>query len=438
MNSSFAAFASARVRLSLLLVVVTATGVGCNKSSAAAKPNAPPEVKICQPETGEITDYDEFTGRTDAYRSINLRARVTGYLDHVFFKEGADNIKPNDVLFEIDPRTYKADRDRAFASLEQAKAHADRLRLDYNRGRKMFATGAIGQEEYDKINSDLLEAEAAVGTAKAGLDQAELNLSFCKVRAPLIDVANLPPGAVPTWRISRQNIDPGNLVKADDTILTTLVTQDPIYVYYDVDERSLLRFRRLLQEKQITLTAGKPYPVEMGLSDEANLSDPFPHKGYVGFTDNQVDVMTGTLRVRGVFPNPASSSGTRLISPGQFSRVRIPIGEKHPALLVPDSALSTDQGEKFLYVAIPDPKDPTKTIARHTPVEIGSALDGLRVVKKGLKPGEWVVVNGLQRVRDKAEVQATKVAPRSTATPAAAPVVDKGAPKPAEGQPGRG
>src|SRR5690349_19584580 len=209
----------------LLLAAVGVTALGCSHQSPQAAATKVPEVYIALPVTKEVTDFEEFTGRTEASQSIDIRARVTGYLNKVAFKEGT-NVKEGDLLFEIDPRSYQAEYDRTEANLRQSEAHLARLERDFQRAARLLPQGAIGQEEYDRAASDRDEAAAAVKLAKAQRTTAELNLKWTQVKAPI------------TGRISRQNIDPGNLVKADDTVLTTLVALDPIFVYYDVDERS--------------------------------------------------------------------------------------------------------------------------------------------------------------------------------------------------------
>lgn len=354
---------------------------GCSRKARSSGPSKLPEVLVALPVAKEVQDYEEFTGRTDTYRSIDMRARVTGYLDKVLFKEGAD-VKEGETLFEIDKRIYAADLARAEANLAQGEAHASRLAADLRRATELLPTKAIGREEFDKISGDRDEALAAVKVARAQRDAAKLNVDFCSVTSPL------------AGRISRQNIDPGNLVKADDTILTTIVSLDPVYVYYDVDERTLLRFRRLIREGKIKSSREATIPIELGLADEES----FPHPGTINFVENRVDPQTGTLRVRAVVPNP-----DRLISSGQFARVRLPVGGPHKALLVAERALGTDQGQKFLYVV--NDKDEVE----YRKVRIGTPQGALRVVEDGLQPGDRVVVTGLQRVRPGAKVEPVPV-----------------------------
>jgi RND family efflux transporter MFP subunit len=368
---------------------------GCNQSPAAQAPAPPPpEVLISLPVTREVTDYEDFPGRTEAVNSIEVRARVTGYLDKVNFREGYD-VKKDDVLFEIDPRPYQAELNRAEANVVLAEAHLNRLNSDYQRAESLVRTKAIGREEFDKIAGDRAEANATVGVAKAGRDLAKLNLDFTKVKAPI------------SGRISRRFVDPGNLVKADDTILTSVVSLDPMYAYFDLDERTTLRVQRELREGKIHWSDETGLPVQLGLSDEEG----HPHQGRINFADNRVDPETGTWRLRALFVNP-----DRVLSPGLYVRMRLPVGEPYTALLVAEQALGTDQGQKFVYVVDGDGK------VEYRRIKVGRVHDGLRVVADGLRPGEEVVVSGLQRVRP-----GSPVAPKLVDMPMAAP---SGTPKP--------
>lgn len=372
--------------------------LGCGDSQPKAVVAKLAEVQVSRPITREITNYDLFTGRTEAVEAVDVRARVTGYLQKTNFKEGME-VQQGDVLFEIDPRTYQAELDRAEANVVQADARLKRLNTDYQRAVSLLAKRAIGQEEFDKIAGDRAEAEAAVKVVQASRDVARLNLNFCKVVSPI------------SGRISRRLIDPGNLVKADDTVLTTIVSLDPMYVYFDIDERTMLRVRRLIQEGKVKSSREAIIPVSMGLADEEG----FPHEGTINFVDNKVDPNTGTLRLRGIFPNPVNPKhplSPRLFSPGLFTRVRIPIGEPHQAILVSERALGTDQGRKFVYVV----NDQDEVVYRS--VKIGSLNEGYRVIEEGLTPQERVVVSGLQRVRPGA-----KVDPREIPMPPSAPAV---------------
>jgi RND family efflux transporter MFP subunit len=382
--------------LSLFRVAALAGSIaafaGCGKAPAPVEKGKLPEVMVATPVERMVLDSEEFTGRTDAKRNVTIRARVSGYLQKVCFKEGSD-VKEGDVLFEIDPRTYQADFDRADALVRQSEANLKTLQANFSRGAAMVARSAIGQEEYDKIIGDRDAMAAQVKLAIAQRDTARLNLEWTKVVSPL------------TGRISRQLIDPGNLVKADDTALTNIVSLDPIYVYFDVDERTLLTVRRLIQQRKANSYRQSTLPVFLGLSDEEG----FPHEGAINFADNQVDPMTGTLRVRGEFPNP-----NNLLSPGLFARIRLPIGTPHKATLVAERALGTEQGQRYLFVV--NDKDEID----YRKVRLGPLQGGLRVIEEGLAMGERVVVNGLQRVR-----KGAKVEPKLVDMPSAEPAVSK-------------
>jgi RND family efflux transporter MFP subunit len=338
----------------------------------APPPPKPPEVVVALPTHEDITDHEDFTGQTDAVKSIEIRARVTGYLKTVHFQHGAE-VEAGTPLFEIDPPYYQAEVDRAEGNVAQAEARLARLRLDFDRVEKLLPSMNISREQYDLVQGDLSEAQATLQASKAALKIARVNLGYCQINAPV------------AGRLSSAFIDPGNLAIGDETILTRIVTQDPMDVYFDVDERTMLRLRRLAQQGSASSAQAANVPVLMGLADEQQT---YPHQGTLNFEDNRLDPSTGTLRVRGVFPNH-----DRLLSPGLFVRVRVPIGKPYRALLVPEPALGADQGQKFLYVV--DDKDEVS----YRRVQIGRLYGQLRVITEGISPGERIVVSGLQRVR---------------------------------------
>ena len=364
-----------------LLLAISLLGggllAGCNRASPPAPPAPkPPEVVVALPIYEEITDHEDFTGQTEAVKSIEIRARVTGYLKTVHFQHGAE-VEAGQVLFDIDPPYYEAEVDRAEGNMAQAEAHLARLKLDFERAEKLHPTGVITKEQYDLITGDLAEAEATLKASKAALKIARVNLGYCEIKAPI------------AGRLSRPFIDPGNLAVGDETILTRIVAQDPMFVYFDLDERTMLRLRRLVQQGASASAQSESLPLLMGLADEQG----YPHQGTLNFEDNRLDPSTGTLRVRGVFAN-----ADRLLSPGLFVRVRIPIGAPYRALLVPEPAIGADQGQKFLYVV--DDKDEVA----YRRVQAGRLYGQMRVITEGVSPGERVVVSGLQRVRPGAKV----------------------------------
>lgn len=337
-------------------------------------------VQVQKPIEREVIDYNTFTGRTGAIETVQVRARVTGYLDKIHFKDG-DLVRKHQVLCEIDARPYKAAYDQAVALWHQSEAHRDRLTRDYERARLLLSKQAVSQEDYDKYNGDLREAEAACNSAQAAVAAAKLNLDFTQVRSAV------------TGRISRRMVDRGNLIKADDTILTNIVTQDPIYAYFDVDD---LTFREINKQRKAaksgSVSTALP-PVMLKVTGEPD----YTHPGQIDFVDNQLDAGTGTMRMRAVFPNKDGS-----LVPGLFARVRVPVGQPHRAILVPDRAVDTDQGRKILWVVDKDDKTQPRL------VELGrlhTELGALREIASGIKPGERVVVDGLQRVRKDMKVK---------------------------------
>lgn len=368
-----------RLASKILMAVACTALAGCGAGGPPAGPPQfpPPEVQVSLPVSGEVTDYVDFPGRIEAVNSVEIRARVTGYLEKVYFQEGAD-VKQGDLLFEIDRRSYEAELARAEGALIQSEGRLTRLNGDYERAQALQAKGAISKEEISRITGDRTEAQGALKVNEAARDLAKLNLSFTRVRAPL------------SGRISRRLIDPGNLVKADDTAVTTIVSLDPVSAWFDLDERTMLLLKRLIREHKIDWSLDAGLPVLMGLADETG----FPRQGQINFADNRIDSDTGTWRLRGRFDNHDNS-----LSPGLFVRIRLPFGPPHPAILVAEEALGTDQGQKYVYVIGDDSK------AEYRRIKVGRLHNGLRVISDGLSSGEQVVVNGLQRVRPGIEVK---------------------------------
>lgn len=346
--------------------------VGCSRLQPAPPPAKPPAVLVALPIGREVTDYEDVTGRTDAVDTVEVRARVTGYLKKVHFEDGA-TVQEGDPLFQIDPDPYEAELARAGANVSQGEARVKRMDADSRRMTSLLSRSAASQADLDKMQGDLDEARAMLDAAKATRKLAEINLAYTRVLAPFSGV------------VSRRFVDPGNLVKADETTLTSIIRVDPIYVYFAVDERTLLRVRRTMREGQFETTADQRVRIRVGLADEEGR---FPHEGEIDFVDNRVDPETGTLRLRGVISN-----SEKLLSPGLFVRVRVQVGKPYPAILVPERALGSDQGQKFLYVVDDDNQ------ATQRQVKVGSLHGGLRVVTEGLEPGERIIVSGLQRVR---------------------------------------
>ena len=359
-----------------VLVLGSCLGLtGCTRAPAETPPPSPPAVSVSHPVERDVTDYADFTARTAAVDSVEVRARVWGYLDKVNFKEGA-LVKKGDVLFEIDPRVYQADLARAEGNVAQCEARAHRMEYQYLRREKLLARGAVSREEYDQYEGDHREAAANLDVAKANRDLAALNLEYTRVTAPV------------GGRVSRYVVTVGNLIQSGDqgggTLLTTLVSVDPMYAYVDMDEHTIQRIQQLIREAKLKSADETAVPVSLGLATEEG----FPRRGTINFVDNQVNAKTGTLRIRGVFPNADGA-----LAPGYFARVRVPIGAPHKALLISERALDTDQGQKVVYVVDGD----NRVVSR--PVGLGAVHDGMREITDGLKAGERVVVNGLQQVR---------------------------------------
>jgi RND family efflux transporter MFP subunit len=342
----------------------------------AAVPSPPPTtVSVCYPLEKEITYHSDFTGRTAAVDAVDVRAHVWGYLDKVNFTEG-DLVKKDDILFEIDPRTYQAQLDQAKADLDSKEAIVVKTQAIYSRTANLLKARAASEEDLDNAKGDWLVAKANVVLAKANLRTAELNLGFTKVKAQI------------SGRIAKYNVTVGNIVQSGDqgggTLLTTIVSVDPIYVNFDVDERTVLNAERLAREGKATSTRNSVVPVHMGLGNESD----FSHQGVINYAGNQINPTTGTLPVRGVFPNKDG-----MLTPGLFVRVRVPVGKPHKAMLVTDRAIDSDQGQKIVYTV----NEKNEVVVQ--PVELGPLEGGLRVIETGLKPGDRVIVNGLQQVR---------------------------------------
>ena len=308
---------------------------------------------------------------------MNIRSRVTGYLDKVLFKEGAE-VQKGELLFEIDPRPYQAALAKAEAQLRLGEAQLKSAEAVYNRNVKAAAAKAVSQEEVDESLAQREAAAAQLNASQAAVEQAKLTLEYTRVTAPL------------NGQIGRRLLDPGNLVKEDETTLATIVSLDPMAATFDMDEATLLRLRRAVNDGKIKSPQDGSNSVFMALQGE----DGYPHQGTIDFVNNQVDPSTGSITVRGVFPNPRPAGGVPLLSPGMFVRIRLPIGSPYKALLVIDRALGSDQGLKYVYVLDADNK------AQYRRVTTGPLQeDGLRVISDGLKPDDRIIVGGIGRVR---------------------------------------
>jgi RND family efflux transporter MFP subunit len=332
---------------------------GCSQKASQQGP-PPAAVTVAPVEQKEIVEWSEFTGRTEPVESVEIRPRTSGYIQEVRFQSG-QMVKKGDVLFVIDPRWNQAVFDQRQAEYEQAKSENDRTA-------KLLANNAISAEEAEA-------RKARYEEAKAALDSARLDLEYTEVRAPI------------DGRVSRALLTEGNYVSGNAgsaSLLTTVVSVNPVYVHADIDEDTLLKFNELVYSKKLGTTADGKIPVELELADEDN----FPHQGYIESFDNKLDPDTGSILLRAVFPNDDGR-----IVPGLFARIRIPMSERHNALLIDERAIGTDQANKFVLTL-----SPTNTV-QYQAVELGPLVDGKRVVRSGLEVGEKIVVNGLARVR---------------------------------------
>jgi len=362
-----------KIMLTIALSCLLLTG--CNTAPPETVAAAPPSVPVSYPVERQITDYADYTGRTAAVDSVEVRAHVWGYLEKVNFKEGA-LVKKGDVLFELDARPYEAALNQAKAKVKQDEAQLTFDEAEYQRALKLVSSGAVTKSDLDKTAAARDVDIANIAADKAAVAARQLDVDYTKVTAPV------------SGRVGRYVVTLGNLIQSGDqgggTLLTTIVSVDPMYVYFDADEYTVLRVRQLIREGKAKSARDEELPAWMGLANEEG----FPHKGRLNFVDNQINPKTGTLRLRGVFPNKDEA-----LAPGYFARVRINIGFPHAAVLVSDRAIDTDQGQKVVYVIGEDNKVATR------PVRVGKIHGGLREITDGLKAGERVIVNGLQQVR---------------------------------------
>ena len=378
----------APIALAVALIMSACSSNEAAESKAAAAAAQLPQVTVAQAIGRKVTEFDEFTGRFEAVERVEVRPRVSGYISSVNFTDGGE-VKKGDVLFVIDPRPYAAERDRARAQLAQARSQLVLAKSERERATKLLGQHAISQEEFDTRTAGSEEAQANVEAAQAALDAAALNLDFTRVTAPI------------SGRISRAMVTSGNFVANGQTLLTTLVSLDPIYVTFDGDEQAYLKYAKLARAAAGASSAAARSPVRVGLADESG----YPHDGAMVFVDNALDPATGTIHSRALLDNHE-----RLFTPGLFARIRLLSSSEHNAVLVNDSAIGTDQTERYVLIVGPGDK------VEYRPVQLGPVIDGLRVVQSGLAPGETIVVNGLQRVRPGAQVHTQRVAmgePRS-------------------------
>jgi RND family efflux transporter MFP subunit len=365
-----------------VLAVLAAVVSGCARNEAAPAPPAPPAVDVAKVLTRDITEFDEFTGRFEAVERVEIRPRVSGYISSVNFEQGHE-VRKGDVLFVIDPRPYDAEHKRAKAELARARTQLNLAQSERDRAVKLLESRAISREEFDSRVAGSEQATANVAAAEAAVDASALNLTFTRVISPISGV------------VGRAEITSGNLVQSGQTLLTTVVSIDPIYVAFEGDEQAYLKYNAMARRGERSSSRDAQNPLWVGLADETG----FPHQGVMVFVNNEVDPATGTIRARGQFNN-----SERRFTPGLFARVRLVGSGKYNAVLINDSAVGTDQSVKYVLAIGEHNK------VEYRPVKLGPVIDGLRVVREGLKPGETIVVNGLQRVRPGAVVTPQLVA----------------------------
>ena len=360
------------------LVAAVLTGIGSLASaglvSAALAQGGPPPVTVAKPVVRAVVEMDEYTGRFDAIGAVEIRARVNGYLDTVHFQDGA-MVNQGDLLFTIDRRTYQAAFNQAQATLNSRQTEFDLAKLEFERYQKLTQTGAAAAATLDQRRQTFLAAQANIAGARAAAETARLQLSFTEVRAPI------------AGRISRKLVTEGNLVRENETLLTTVVQVDPVYFYFDIDERSYLSYQRIAKQGGQSSSGGsngRGLQVSVMLTDEKT----FTHQGVLDFTDNRLDSATGTMRLRAVFQNK-----DQFLTPGLFGRIAVPGSPEYQAVMLPDEAILTDLDRRYVYVV------GDGGAVQQRPVRVGSRTDNYRIIREGLKGDETVVINGLQRVR---------------------------------------
>lgn len=376
--------ASATITRLSSLVLVLAGGLlaaACDEAPTAAAPPPPPEVTVATPLVKQVQEWDEYTGRFEAVELVDLRARVSGYLDSIHFKDG-EMVQKGQLMFTIDPRPYQIAIEQAQGAVAKAEALATLAGLEADRAAKLVGNSVVSRATYDQRQQEKESADADVAEAKARLDKAKLDLTFTQIIAPV------------EGRTSNRRVDVGNLVMGDldgATPLTTIVSLDPIYFVFDASEADYLRYQQLARDGERQSSRDAPNPVYVRLTDETG----WPHKGHMDFVDNVVDRSTGTIRGRAVFDN-----ADQQLTPGVFGRLRIVGSGLYEAVMIPDEAIMADQSDKIVYVVGDD-----GTVAVRK-LQLGPIIDGLRVVRSGLEGKERVIINGLLRARPGGKVTA--------------------------------
>jgi RND family efflux transporter MFP subunit len=364
--------------LASIIVIAAAVVPGCKRTIAPPLP-PPPAVTVSRPLQRYVIRWDQYSGYLSSPQTVTVNARVSGLIEEAPFQEGAI-VHARDLLFRIDLRPFQADVDNKKAAVAQAKAMAAKTKADFERSTQLVRAQVIAQADYDTTRATYLEAAASLSAAAAALETSRLNLQWTDVRAPI------------TGRVSRMNVTVGNLVNGGSgqaTALTTIVSIDPLYCYINVPESAALRYQELALKEKTGNVARANVGCFLQLENETN----FPHQGMIDFVDNQVDVNTGTQQIRCVFANP-----TTILTPGLFAVTRIPASGRYQALLIPDAAVNTDQDERYLLIV------GANDVVQQRPVKLGALFGTLRSISDGLKPGERVVVNGMQSAMPGAKV----------------------------------
>jgi RND family efflux transporter MFP subunit len=369
-----------------VLIAALVFAAGCDQKENKFVPPPPPQVTVSRPAQQPVTDYLYLTGNTQAVDQVQLDARVEGFLTSIHFKDG-DSVKKGDQLFLIEPDTYKARFQQAEGQLAAAQAQLLRASQEYDRQLSLLKQNATAKSEVEKWKAERDAAEANIVEAKAGLELARINLGYTRVAAPF------------DGRMDRHLVTPGNLVGAGKpTALANITRMDPIYAYFTLNERDLVRLMGRAGEKGQATYKERALPVFAGITGEEG----YPLEGRFDFASTGLDPNTGTILLRAVFSNPPSPSGVHNLVPGMFVRLRIPIDVREKALLVSERALGVDQGGRYLLVVN------DKDVVEQRPVKVGADVNGMRVIEEGLKADDWVVVSGIQRARPGAKVTPVK------------------------------
>lgn len=379
----------------VLLCVVGFISSGCQRQTEQKKEMPPPEVVVSLPLKQEITEYRSYVGHIAAVKSVEIRARVKGFLEKIHFEEGQE-VKEGDLLYEIDPRTFEAEVARARGEVKKLEALVEQARSERNRAKALLASNAIAEEEFVQRETALKTAEAAVAQAQAVVTSAQLELGFTKIKAPF------------AGRIGKTQVDAGNLVGfGEPTLLTNIIQIDPVYVYFQAPEQDYLEYQAMLKADPSLPTAGtKTVPIHVNVGKETD----YPHKGTLDFRSNKVDPGTGTIELRGVLENTH-----RNLTPGLFARVRVPFGKGKGQLLVPETAVLADLRGRYVLTVKDD------NTVEYKPVKLGTASKGFVVVLEGLESADRVIINGVQRARPGATVSAVAGRPGSNADRDATP-----------------